>query len=78
MKDLSDISDFSDLPEELARRRVLTTRRAAAFVGRSVVHWRRLHLEGKTPKPIRLGVRAMGWRIGDLVDWMDQKMREAA
>jgi predicted DNA-binding transcriptional regulator AlpA len=71
MPDLSDLHDFSDLPEALARRRVLTTKRAAAFVGRSVDHWERLHRAGKVPPPIRLGARALGWRVGDLVDWLD-------
>src|SRR5215208_7771238 len=58
------------LPPELARSRVFETAEAAAFCGFSVAHWRRLNRSGKIPKPVPLSTRKLGWRAGDLIDWL--------
>jgi predicted DNA-binding transcriptional regulator AlpA len=71
MKDLTDLADFSDLPPELARRRVLPTKRAAAFLGYSVATLRRKARRGELPKPVQLSARLKGWRIGDLIDHLE-------
>jgi prophage regulatory protein len=60
-----------ELPADLARYRVLDTRQAASFCSISVPHFRRLHRAGRVPDPVRLTARKYGWRIGDLVDWID-------
>ena len=66
------------LPENLARHRVLDTAEAAAFCRLSVPHWRRLYRAKKVPAPVRLSARKYGWRIGDLVDWIETRRTEAA
>jgi predicted DNA-binding transcriptional regulator AlpA len=71
------LADFSDLPPELARRRVLPTKRAAAFLGYHVVTLRRMAKQGKLPKPIQLTARLKGWRIGDLIDHLDARDKAA-
>jgi predicted DNA-binding transcriptional regulator AlpA len=70
--------DFSDLPESIARHRVLSTSRAAEFVGRHEVVWRRMCRAGETPAPVKLGKRSLGWRVGDLVDWLATKIQKEA
>lgn len=64
---------LASLPSETSRRRVLRTIEAAAFLGISVVHLRRLNRQGLVPAPVRLGERRLGWRLGDLTDWVDQR-----
>jgi len=63
------------LPNEIALLSVLRANDAAQFCGVSLSHFRRLHALGQLPRPIRLGERRLGWRLGDLVDWL--KSREA-
>jgi predicted DNA-binding transcriptional regulator AlpA len=62
---------FDYLPTEIVRSRVLDTAEAAAFCNFSVPHWRRLYRARKVPPPMRLSTRKYGWRLGDLVDWID-------
>jgi prophage regulatory protein len=59
------------LPADMARRRLLDTAEAAEFCKLSIPHWRRLYRAGKVPKPVRLSSRKYGWRLGDLVDFID-------
>jgi predicted DNA-binding transcriptional regulator AlpA len=61
------------LAPEFARHRVLDTAEAAAFCRFSVPHWRRLYRTGKVPKPVRLSARKYGWRLGDLIDFIDKR-----
>ncbi len=58
------------LPTDIARHRVLDTFEAAALCGFSVAHWRRLYRSGKVPAPMKLSERKLGWRGGDLVEWL--------
>ncbi len=58
------------LPDGIARQRVLNTSEAAAFLNFSVPHFRRLYRSGVVPAPIQLGLRKLGWRTGDLIDWV--------
>ena len=62
---------IDNLPPDLARHRVLDTAESAAFCKLSVPHWRRLYRCGQAPKPIKIGSRKLGWRIGDLIRWLD-------
>jgi predicted DNA-binding transcriptional regulator AlpA len=68
---------LTKLPADIIRRRVLTTGEAAAFCRFSIPHWRRLYRAGKVPRPVRLSARKYGWRIGDLVDWIEASRAEA-
>ncbi len=58
------------LPASIARQKVLNTAEAAAFLNFSVPHFRRLYRNGGVPAPIQLSTRKLGWRAGDLVDWV--------
>ena len=62
---------FDHLPSDVTRRRILDTAEAAEFCKLSIPHWRRLYRTGKVPKPIRLSTRKYGWRLGDLIDFID-------
>ena len=62
---------LNSLPPEFARRRVIGTADAAVFCGVSVSTFRRLREAGSIPAPIRLSQRKLGWRIGDLSDFLD-------
>jgi predicted DNA-binding transcriptional regulator AlpA len=59
---------LADLPSDLGRNRVLDAATACAFWGVSLPHWRRLYRAGKVPRPIKIGERKLGWRIGPLAD----------
>jgi len=59
---------LADLPSDLGRSRILDAAMASAFWGVSLPHWRRLYRTGKVPRPIKVGERKLGWRIGDLAD----------
>lgn len=64
---------FDQFPAEIARKRVLPTEKAAEFCGQSLANWRKLRTEKKLPQAIRVGGKKLGWRVGDLIDWLDQK-----
>lgn len=65
------MSRLAHLNPDLARRCVLDTKDAAAFIGLSVPTLRRMKDRNAIPAPIRLSERRLGWRIGDLSDWLD-------
>jgi predicted DNA-binding transcriptional regulator AlpA len=67
-------STLENLPLEISRQRILSSAEAAEFVGLSLPHWRRLYRAGKVPRPLQIGERKLGWRIGDLVDFLDAKL----
>lgn len=58
----------AEAAKEIALKRVLSTAEAAEFAGYSLGHFRRLIAAGKTPAPVRLGLRKMGFRLGDLIE----------
>lgn len=62
---------MNNLPPEIERSRILDSKQSSSFVGFSVPHWRRMYRAGKAPAPIRIGERKYGWRVGDLIDWLD-------
>lgn len=57
-------------PFDRERARVLGSKEAAAFLGLSLPHFRRLYRLGKVPKGIRVGERKLGWPVGVLADWL--------
>ncbi|MBN9438235.1 hypothetical protein [Bosea sp. (in: a-proteobacteria)] len=67
------MSALDRLPAEIARKRVLPSVTAAEFCGQTIENWRKLRQKGKLPAPIRLGGKKLGWRIGDLIDWLDRQ-----
>ena len=62
------------LPEALARQRILSTTEAAQFVGLGIDRFRDLYRLGKVPKPILIGERKFGWKLGTLIDWIDERV----
>jgi predicted DNA-binding transcriptional regulator AlpA len=63
-------SPLESLPADIARHRILNTEQTAAFIGFSIPHTRRLYRDKKMPEPLKLSERKLGWRVGDLVDWL--------
>ena len=61
-------ADLANLPFNLGRDRILSAAASAAFWGVSLPHWRRMYRIGAVPKPIKIGERKLGWRVGALVD----------
>jgi predicted DNA-binding transcriptional regulator AlpA len=59
-----------ELHPDMARHRVLNTVEAATFLNFSVPHFRRLYRSGGVPAPMQLSTRKLGWKAGDLIDWV--------
>lgn len=62
---------FDSLPPEIARNRIFGTKEAARFIGLSPRTFRRLLCRGALPRAIKLSDRKHGFRIGDLMDFVD-------
>lgn len=52
---------------------VITESEAARHCGLSVAHFRRLLKNKQGPRFVQLGVRRIGYRIGDLLTWLDDR-----
>jgi predicted DNA-binding transcriptional regulator AlpA len=61
---------LSVLSADISRHKVLNTAEAAGFLNFSIPHFRRLYRSGGVPAPLKLSTRKLGWRAGDLVDWL--------
>lgn len=70
--------NLGEYPPEIARARVLSTKEAAKFCGFDVQMWRRMLAENNVPRPIKLSERKLGWRVGDLVDFVNRRAEDAA
>lgn len=62
--------NLTELPTE---HRVVTEGQAAHYCGLSVVHFRRLRKNEAGPGLVRLGVRRIGYQIGDLLAWLEDR-----
>ncbi len=51
--------------------RVLRARQAAARVGLSIASLYRLARQKRFPPPVRIGLRASGWRESELLRWIE-------
>jgi predicted DNA-binding transcriptional regulator AlpA len=60
------------------RHRVISETQAAELAGVSLVHFRRLRRQNKGPRFVRLGERRLGYRLGDVIDWIDEHLSDAA
>lgn len=65
--------DYSLATSDVMRHRVLRARDAAEFCAISISHLRRLHARGLLPPPIKLGERRLGWRLCDLIAWLESR-----
>jgi predicted DNA-binding transcriptional regulator AlpA len=61
------------LPDSLAQERVLSAPQAAELFGVSIATFRRQYWAGKTPPPIRLSERRLGWRVRDLLEHLSKR-----
>jgi predicted DNA-binding transcriptional regulator AlpA len=66
------------MPDEIMRRRIIPTKAAAEFLGFSVPHFRRLYRTNRVPQPLLIGARKLGWRLGDLLDFVEAKVSSSA
>lgn len=62
-----------ELPPEIARQRVLCEKDAAAFVGLSAMTLERMRKLGTAPKHLVLSPRRLGYRVADLLKWLDER-----
>lgn len=58
-----------------ARLQVVGEREAAAIVGLSYATLRRMRLDDIGPRYVQLGVKRIGYRQGDLAEWLDRQAR---
>lgn len=63
---------LASLPADITRHRVLGPKDTAAFLGMTISQLRRMREERRLPRPIMFSMRRYGWRIGDLIDWLDE------
>jgi predicted DNA-binding transcriptional regulator AlpA len=57
--------------------RVLRTPAAAEYVGLSDSTLEKFRLTGEGPQFVRIGVRAVGYRIEDLDAWLSERVRRS-
>jgi predicted DNA-binding transcriptional regulator AlpA len=62
-----------ELPPEIARHRVLDEKTAAEFIGLSHVTLERMRKLGTAPKHLVLSPRRLGYRVCDLLAWLDAR-----
>jgi predicted DNA-binding transcriptional regulator AlpA len=70
-------NQLAALPSELGRHRILPTKQALEFVGSSPANWRRLRALKLAPAPVMIGLRRQGWRVGDLIDYLESRSQKA-
>ncbi|WJV25675.1 MULTISPECIES: AlpA family transcriptional regulator [Pseudomonas] len=59
-------------------RRILRRPEVEAKTGFKRAHIYNLMQEGKFPKPIRLGIRAVGWDSFEIDQWIAERLLERA
>jgi predicted DNA-binding transcriptional regulator AlpA len=74
----TSMGSLEGLPPDLGRDRLLRSDQTAEFLGVSVADLRRLYRSRRVPPPIKIGARQYGWRLSALIDFVDQKARQAA
>ncbi|MGV8399229.1 AlpA family transcriptional regulator [Pseudomonas aeruginosa] len=60
----------------IPERRILRRPEVEAKTGFKRAHIYNLMQEGKFPKPIRLGIRAVGWDSLEIDLWIAERLRE--
>ena len=62
-----------ETPKFPQEQRVISESQAASYCGLSVVHFRRLRRSQQGRRFVQLSVRRIGYRIGDLLSWLDDR-----
>lgn len=65
-----------DLPADITRLRVLSGKATAEFLGLSVATLERMDKLGTGPRRLVLSPRRIGYRICDLIAWLDARAAE--
>lgn len=60
-------SAYNALPPDLALQRMVGPADAAAFLGVSLPHFRRMYRDGRVPPPIKLSERVLRWKVSTLI-----------
>lgn len=60
-----------------SERRILRRREVEARCGFKRAHLYKLIRDGKFPRPIRIGVRAVGWNSLDIDRWIAERLQQA-
>jgi len=68
---------LENLPSDLGRNQILPTEPALKFVGSSPANWRRLRAAKIAPEPVKIGVKKHGYRLGDLIDYLERRKQAA-
>jgi predicted DNA-binding transcriptional regulator AlpA len=66
-----------ELPKDIALQRVVNEKTAAEFVGLSAVTLERKRKLGAGPKHLVLSPRRLGYRICDLIAWLDERASDS-
>jgi predicted DNA-binding transcriptional regulator AlpA len=62
-----------ELPPDIARQRVLDEKTAAEFIGLSHMTLERMRKLGTAPRHVALSTRRLGYRVCDLLAWLDAR-----
>ncbi|HJV26303.1 MAG TPA: AlpA family phage regulatory protein [Aromatoleum sp.] len=62
--------DLLSTKPELAPDRIVRESERRAITGRSRVSWWQDEREGRAPKKVQIGPRAVGWRMSELQAWV--------
>ncbi len=65
-----------ELPPDIAQSRLLDSNQAAALLGFSLAHLRRLYRAGKTPRPVKINGRKVGWPASQLLHFIAARAGE--
>ena len=57
--------------------RVLNVQQVADLLGLAVRTVWRMSTDGDFPTPVRLSPKRVGWRLGAVEQWLDERQREA-
>ncbi|MDR1969054.1 MAG: AlpA family transcriptional regulator [Burkholderiaceae bacterium] len=66
------------IPAMPVEHRILRLPEVEARTGFKRAHIYSLMKEGKFPKPLRLGVRAVGWDSVEIDQWIAERLKERA
>lgn len=68
----------NEVDTAIPERRILRRPEVEAKTGFKRAHIYNLMQEGKFPKPVRLGVRAVGWDSFEIDQWIADRLQERA
>lgn len=72
------MSSQTTVPTAQAEHRILRRAEVEAKTGFKRAHIYSLMKEGKFPKAMRLGVRAVGWDSAEIDQWIADRLKERA